>query len=138
MLAPPTWHWRMDVAVRWSDLDALGHVHHLALLRWCEDARNEHAVACGLPAPGSGLQSQVVVNLQSIYHHPVMREQPVQVRLRMDHLGTTSARSVMEVHAGDQHCVTVETVTVLCCDKSGRPVRWPDALRKSLSEGPPS
>ena len=60
--------------VRWSDLDALGHVHHLAYLRWCEDARNEHAVAVGLPAPGSGACSQVILRLDVHYLRSAPRD----------------------------------------------------------------
>ena len=121
--------------VRWSDLDALGHVHHLAYLRWCEDVRNEHAVTVGLPAPGSGTCSQVILRLDVHYLRPAPRDAELHMRMRVLRLGRTSAEVLcrLEDPAQAQALFEARVTTVICDDHTHRPVPWPDAVRQRIA-----
>lgn len=125
------WDWLMSVKTRWRDVDALGHVHHLAYLRWCEDARNDHAVAIGLPAPGSGACSQVIVRIEASYLSPAPREGRLWLGLRVVRVGYTSLDVLCRLWA-NRTCFQARMTTVLCDDSNGRPVAWPDAVREKL------
>ena len=135
--APPPWDWSLRVQVRWSDLDALGHVHHLAYLRWCEDVRNEHALAVGLPAPGTGACSQVILRLDVHYLRPAPRDAELQMRMRVLRLGRTSAEVLCRLEGPAQALFEARVTTVLCDDRTHRPVPWPDAVRQRIEAAPP-
>ena len=125
--------------VRWSDLDALGHVHHLAYLRWCEDVRNEHAVAVGLPAPGSGTCSQVILRLDVHYLRPAPRDAELRMRMRVLRLGRTRAEVLCRLEGPEQAQALFEArvTTVLCDDRTKRPIPWPDAVRQRIAATSP-
>lgn len=130
------WHWRMPVRVRWSDLDALGHVHHLAYLRWCEDARNEHAVAIGLPVPGTGLRSQVVVAVACDFRKPLDRATDPIVHLRVIRVGTASLEVLYSIRLGAVEHFRARVTTVMCDDGSGASSPWTGEERARLQAGP--
>lgn len=130
------WHHVMEFDVRWADVDRLGHVNHLSYLRWCEDARNEHAIRMGLPLPGQGQHSQVVVSLSAEYFAPLRFGSAGSVRLRVDRLGRTSLSSTNEVlDSSGQICARVATTTVMCNDADGRPRPWTAAERLRILGG---
>lgn len=130
------WHWRMPVRIRWSDLDALGHVHHLVYLRWCEDARNEHAVAIGLPVPGTGFRSQVVVAVACDFKKPLDRATDPEVHLRVLRVGNASldVRFSVQIDALEHFCARV--TTVMCDDGHGASSPWTVEERERLRSGP--
>lgn len=132
--AAAPWDWSLRVQVRWSDLDALGHVHHLAYLRWCEDVRNEHAVIVGLPAPGTGACSQVILRLDVQYLRPAPRDADLCMRMRVLRLGRTSADLLCRLE-GPQPLFQARVRTVLCDDRTHRPVPWPEAVRQRIEAG---
>ena len=129
------WHWRMPVKVRWSDLDPLGHVHHLTYLRWCEDARNEHAVAIGLPSPGIGEKSQVLVRITCDYVKPILRDEQGHVYLRVTSVGGSSLETEFVIIT-DHVCFKASIVSVMCSDVTGKPVTWNKTERANLITRP--
>ncbi|WP_082585460.1 acyl-CoA thioesterase [Hydrogenophaga sp.] len=130
------WHWRMPVRIRWSDLDALGHVHHLAYLRWCEDARNEHAVAIGLPVPGTGFRSQVVVAMACDFKKPLDRATNPVVHLRVIRVGKASLEARFSIAFGVVEHFCARVTTVMCSDESGASSPWTVEEREQLKAEP--
>lgn len=130
------WHWTMPVRVRWSDVDALGHVHHLVYLRWCEDARNEHAVAIGLPVPGGGERSQVVVAMACDFRKPVDRSADPAVLLRVVRVGRASLEVRFSIQIDQVEHFTARVTTVMCEDGTGRSSPWTPSERERLRSGP--
>jgi acyl-CoA thioester hydrolase len=127
------WHHQTTETVRWSDVDRLGHVNHLAYLRWCEDVRNEHAVKAGLPEPGSGQYSQVVVSMTVDYLAPINFGAIVQVKMRIEKIGKSSLRSITEIcEPSGRTCARVSTTTVMCFDASGQKRLWTEAEKSIL------
>lgn len=137
--APPEehWHWAMPVRVRWADVDALGHVHHLAYLRWCEDARNEHAVAIGLPVPGTGARSQVVVAMACDFRKPLGRAVEPLVLLRVIRVGNASLEVRFSIQIDQVEHFAARVTTVMCDDHTGQSSPWtPGERSQLLSTGP--
>ncbi|WP_382323451.1 acyl-CoA thioesterase [Hydrogenophaga sp. UC242_50] len=130
------WHWTMPVRVRWTDLDALGHVHHLVYLRWCEDARNEHAEAIGLPLPGTGARSQVVVAMACDFRQPVGRGAEPSVCLRVTRVGRTSLEARFGIQVDGVAHFAARVTTVMCEDRTGQASPWTPAERERLLAGP--
>ena len=129
------YHWSMPVKIRWTDLDALGHVHHLAYLRWCEDARNEHAVAMGLPVPGSGNRSQVVVSMKCDFSKPIERGSSPVVHLSVTRVGRTSLETLFVILVDGLMHFRANVTTVMCDDNDGRPSPWTPVERDRLLAG---
>lgn len=119
------------VALRWSDMDALGHINNSEYLRYFEQARIEFladAAAAGV-AREAGL---LVARHEVDYRKPMpYRREPVTVNTWIDKVGTTSFTFAHEVVADDVVYARARTV-IVCIGTDERPVPVPVALRKHL------
>ncbi len=119
------------VALRWSDMDALGHINNSEYLRYFEQARIEFladAAAAGV-AREAGL---LVARHEVDYRRPMpYRREPVDVPTWIDKIGTTSFTFGHEVSAGDVVYSRARTV-IVCIDSDERPTPVPTGLRKYL------
>ena len=108
-----------QVAVRWRDTDALGHVNHAVFLTYLEEGRDAfYARALGSDP------IYVVVHLELNLRAEVRYEdRQVMVRIEVERLGTTSL-------------TTRETVVtasgVLAAEASVVTVRWDASLRQPV------
>ena len=72
--------YRLDIAVRWGEMDAFGHVNNVAFFRYLEDARirwlDERLGA--LRDPGSG---PMIVNVNCNFRRELRYPATIQVRL---------------------------------------------------------
>ena len=79
------------ITVRYSDLDPQGHVNNAAYLSFLESARLGYYQASGIWQKSSGFKTGMVVARMEIdYLAPIFLGQPIQVGLRIPHLGTKS------------------------------------------------
>ncbi len=119
------------VALRWSDMDALGHINNSEYLRYFEQARIEFladAASAGVPREAGLLVARHEVD----YRKPMpYRRAPVDVPTWIDRIGTTSFTFGHEVTAEDVVYARARTV-IVCIDDAGRPTPVPNALRKHL------
>ncbi|MEI2621825.1 MAG: thioesterase family protein [Candidatus Nanopelagicales bacterium] len=119
------------VALRWSDMDALGHINNSEYLRYLEQARIEFlsdAAAAGVPREAGLLVARQEVD----YRKPMpYRREPVDVPTWIDRIGTTSFTFAHEVRADDVVYARARTV-IVCIDDEHRPTPVPVALRKHL------
>ncbi len=82
----------VDIALRWADADAFGHVNNVVFFRYLEEARARVIPASG---PGSTILSGglVVAEQQLKYLAPLhYRAEPIQVGMSVDHVGGSSFR----------------------------------------------
>ena len=87
----------VDVALRWGDADAFGHVNNVVFFRYLEEARARVIPASG---PGSTILSGglVVAEQQLKYLAPLhYRTEPIQVGMSVDHVGGSSFRLACRV-----------------------------------------
>lgn len=126
-----------QVAVRWSDMDAFGHVNHARTVTLLEDARVEllfnRAAEHGVTELNSGI---VVAKLAVQYRQPLVYcGTPVTVRLWLGELRAASFYLEYSVHNGRSGAAvaTAQTQLVPYDRDRGRPRRLSDVERKYLS-----
>lgn len=72
----------VDVPLRWSDMDAYGHVNNVQYLRLLEDAR-VHALRDWFPADSAPLRRGIVVTRHEIEYRRTLGYRPEPVRIDM-------------------------------------------------------
>ncbi len=65
----------LEVPVRWSDLDLLGHVNNAVFLNYLEDARDRMLQA----SLGAAFEDTVIVRIEVDYRHEIARGVPFVV-----------------------------------------------------------
>lgn len=126
-----------EVPLRWSDMDAFGHVNHARTVTLLEEARVRMLFAeagrRGLLGMAEGM---VVARVAVDYHAPVdHREGPLQVRMTVRDLRAASfvIDYVAAAHGGTQ-VASAETLMVPYDLSAGRPRRLTSAEREFLAE----
>lgn len=146
-------HLDLDIPVRWTDLDAYGHVNNAAMVRLLEEARiaafwpaPAEQVALGAPQPeatlpvgGVGAPISTVIASQRIEYARSLdhRRDGVVVRLWISRLGGASLDVdylvlTKDDPEGRRPYAQARTVVVLVDATEGTPVRLDEATRASL------
>ncbi|MER7014511.1 thioesterase family protein [Saccharopolyspora sp. NPDC000359] len=124
-----------EVALRWSDMDAFGHVNHARTITLLEEARAEllftEAERQGLLGMAEGM---VVARVVIDYHSPlVYASKSLQVQMSVREL--KAASFIVDYTAYAQEAVaTAETLMVPYDLRAGRPRRLTAEERSFLSE----
>jgi acyl-CoA thioester hydrolase len=117
-------HWT-PVALRFRDLDLLGHVNNVALAGWLEDGR----VALELPIqPVSSAYAgpvMVLVDLHIHYLEEIHHGAEIRVGTRIQRIGRSSVTIGQAVFADGRCAAVAEAVEVLIDHQSRRPLAWP-------------
>jgi acyl-CoA thioester hydrolase len=102
-----------DVAVRWSDMDAYGHVNNARFLTLYEEARVAMFFV-GARAQGlTSFEDGIVVSRQEIdYLRPVDYGEPVRIELWISELRAASFAVCYELFDGDVLASRAKTVCV--------------------------
>lgn len=119
------------VTVRFSDLDALGHVNNAIYLSYLEEARVhffEEVVGTKEPQ-GYGF---LLARMEIDFRREVTIDQTVVVRLWTEAIGTKSFRLGYEIVADDEVAAEAESVQVYV-DGDGQTVPVPAEVREILS-----
>lgn len=121
--------------MRWSDMDALGHVHNARFMEYYEAARTQlvhQLLSEATDWAGVGL---VVRRHEVDYLVPlVYRPRPIAVDTWVERIGTTSMTLAYEAVEDDRSVVygRAKTVMVTIDAATGEPVPLPDSVRESL------
>ena len=103
----------VDIALRWGDADAFGHVNNVVFFRYLEEARARIIPASG---PGSTILSGglVVAEQQLKYLAPLhYRTEPIQVGMSVDHVGGSSFRLACRVFDAENRTVFAQGFVAL-------------------------
>ncbi len=127
---------RFHCTLRWSDMDAFGHVNNTTFFTYLEEARVDLLfVHAGDAVARERLSSGIVVARHEIdYKAPlVFRPQPVPVDVWVSRLGTSSFELRYQI-LDDEGPVYAEAATVLVPFdvEAGRPRRVSDEERAAL------
>ncbi|MEU2514990.1 acyl-CoA thioesterase [Streptomyces syringium] len=111
--------------LRWSDMDAFGHVNNAVFVRYLEEARIDFMFRL---APGEGSESfqggSVVARHEIDYLRPLVhRHEPVTIETWVTKVGAASLTVAYEVKDDDQVYVRASTVVVPFDFDRGRPRR---------------
>ncbi|WP_432094374.1 acyl-CoA thioesterase [Streptomyces sp. bgisy100] len=111
--------------LRWSDMDAFGHVNNVVFLRYLEEARIDfmHRLATA-DGNGSFTGGSVVARHEIDYLRPLVhRHEPVTVETWVTKIGAASMTVSYEVKDAEQVYVRASTTVVPFDFASGRPRR---------------
>jgi acyl-CoA thioester hydrolase len=127
-----------EVALRWSDMDAFGHVNHARTITLLEEARAEllftEAKRQGLLGMAEGM---VVARVVVDYHSP-LRYAARSLQVRMSVRELKAASFVIDYTAYAREAVaTAETLMVPYDLRAGRPRRLTSDERDFLAEWQP-
>lgn len=81
-----------QMAVRWSDMDALGHVNNVELMRYLESGRVSYcAEVLGIEIGRQIEMGWILADLQCTFHDPLFYPSTIEVATRFRSLGNSSA-----------------------------------------------
>ncbi len=122
------------LSVRWSDLDALGHLNNATYLTLCEEARFD-ALTALFPAWWTKAYSPVVASVSVQYRRAIREAGPVLVAVGFDPPGRSSLRMTYTIATEaepDQICAEADSMLVWVDLTSGTSTPIPDGLRDAL------
>ncbi|KRV47890.1 thioesterase [Wenjunlia vitaminophila] len=125
---------RYACPLRWSDMDAFGHVNNVVYLRYLEEARIDLMFRL---APGNGSEAlsggSVVARHEISYLRPLVhRHEPVIVESWITDIGAASLTIAYEVKDDEQVYARASTVVVPYDLARGRPRRITEEERGFL------
>ncbi len=119
-----------EVAVRWRDTDALGHVNNAVFMTYLEEARDAFYTAVVGADP-----IYVVVRIEADFLAEIQYEDRlVTVRIEVEGLGTTSLTTRETIlTAAKEVAAKARVVTVRWDQSSRKPVQFTQAERERLA-----
>lgn len=122
-----------DITTRWSDNDAYGHVNNVVYYSWFDTAVNSWLIEHGALDIHAGDTIGLVVETRCNYFAPLAFPEPVQVGLRLAHMGNSSVRYELGVFGKDELSAACgHFVHVYVDAKTRRPVPLPSHLKSLL------
>jgi acyl-CoA thioester hydrolase len=127
--------WR-EIATRWGDNDAYGHVNNTVYYAWFDTAVNAWLIERGLLDIAAGDPIGLVVETGCRYAHSLSYPEPAEVGLAVESIGKSSVRYRLGVFAKNSSEAAAEGyfVHVYVGRKDRRPVEFPVAWRSAFEE----
>ncbi|RKN37606.1 acyl-CoA thioesterase [Streptomyces hoynatensis] len=122
--------------LRWSDMDAFGHVNNVVFLRYLEEARIDFMfrLAREAASPGAFTGGSVVARHEIDYLRPLVhRHRPVAIEIWVAKLGGASATVAYEVRDEETLFARASTVIVPYDLEKARPRRLTEEERTFLT-----
>jgi acyl-CoA thioester hydrolase len=125
------WH---EIATRWADNDAYGHVNNTVYYAWFDTAVNGWLIEAGLLDIAAGDPIGLVVETGCRYAAPLTYPEPVEIGLGVERLGTSSVTYRLGVFAaGAANSAAEGHFTHVYVDREARtPVALPTSWRAKL------
>jgi acyl-CoA thioester hydrolase len=122
------------IAIRWGDMDAMGHVNNTVYFRYMEQARIgwfEALVPGGEAWRSTGI---VIVNASCNFRRPINRPGTVEVKVYAGPPGGSSVATYYELRMNGEAalCADGAAVVVFIDMRKQKPVRIPDGIRSLL------
>ena len=120
------------VALRWRDMDALGHVNHVVYLTYLEEARDAAIARILRDLPGDG--GYVVARVAIDYRRELrLADGPVVVSCTVPTIGGASAQTRETIHtAAGELAAAAEAVVVKFDRETRRSLPWTDDERRAF------
>ena len=125
--------WR-ELATRWADNDAYGHVNNVVHYSWFDTAVNGWLIENGLLDIAEGDPIGLVVETGCRYARPLAYPETVDIGLAVESIGRSSVRYALGVFARLETEAAAEGhfVHVYVDRETRRPAALPDAWRRSF------
>lgn len=123
------------ITVRYSDLDAQGHMNHARFFSFMEEARFHYVRALGLwtDVDDFNAVSQILAEATCTYLRPVKLGQTVDVAVRTTRLGNKSLEMAYQLSVAGETVATGRTVQVAYDYPAGHSMPIPPAWREAIA-----
>ena len=126
---------KVDVALRWSDMDTFGHVNNNKFMVLLEEARVAMMFTAAEEAGLPGFRQGVVVARHEVdFLLPVVVPAETRVELWIERIGNSSFTFAYELIANDKLALRAKSVMVPFNVETQRPRRVTDAERAFLQQ----
>jgi acyl-CoA thioester hydrolase len=119
-------------AIRWGDMDRLGHVNNTVYFRYFEQARIEWVYGLEPERQAYEGTGPVIVNASCTFHEPLVYPGEVEVLMYLGDAGRSSVGSFYELRMKDKLYAEGAAKIVWVDLASGRSVPLPDAVAAPL------
>jgi acyl-CoA thioester hydrolase len=120
------------IAIRWGDMDALGHVNNTVYFRYMEQARIDWLCAQQPSGAAYANEGIVIVNTSCTFHEPLVFPGEVEVRMFLGDPGRTSVGSYYELWKDGRRHAEGAAKIVWIDMASGRPHPLPERIAQPL------
>ncbi|HEX6529069.1 MAG TPA: thioesterase family protein [Burkholderiales bacterium] len=120
-----------NIAIRWGDMDAMGHVNNTVYFRYMEQARIAWFEALVPRADAWGEIGIVIVNASCNFKKPINYPGTVEVRVFAGAPGGSSVPTFYELNLNDETYAD-GAATVVFVGRDQRPLRIPDRIRSLI------
>ena len=122
-----------EMAVRWGDLDVLGHVNNAELIRYLECGRIAYGdEVLNLRFTPSIDEGWILADLQCTFHRQLRYPAAITVGTRISRLGYRSMELTGAVFLGDELILSARVVGVWFDYKAQKSKPIPDAVRAAV------
>jgi acyl-CoA thioester hydrolase len=120
------------IAVRWGDMDALGHVNNTVYFRFAEQARIEWLASIGIHDIVDVAEGVVIVNASCTFLKPITYPATVEIRTLIGKPGTSSLPTYYEMRiVGDDTLVAEGASKIVWWNpKTGKSLPLPNFIRE--------
>jgi acyl-CoA thioester hydrolase len=119
------------IAIRWGDMDAMGHVNNTVYFRYMEQARIAWFESLVPRADAWGEISIVIVNASCNFRKPINYPGTVEVKVFAGAPGGSSVPTFYELNVQDE-LYADGAATVVFLNREQKPLRIPDAIRSLM------
>ena len=125
----------VPITTRWHDNDVFGHVNNVVYYAFFDTAVNTILIEGGFLDPQKGAVVGLVVETHCTYFASIAFPDPVEVGVRVDHIGRSSVRYGLAIFtpSGDAAMAQGEFTHVYVDRLSRTPVEVPPDLRQALA-----
>ena len=123
----------MRFAVRWGEMDALGHVNNVQYLRYFEESRTQWSESLGLHLDGKG-EGMILLKASVTYKKQLTYPATINVTLFAGDIGRSSFHllNTLTVEGESTHAATGDFVVVWFDYRSNKSAPIPATLRAVL------
>jgi acyl-CoA thioester hydrolase len=119
------------IAIRWGDMDAMGHVNNTVYFRYMEQARIAWFESLVPRADAWGEIGIVIVNASCNFRRPINYPGTVEVKVFAGAPGGSSVQTFYELNVGSE-LYADGAATVVFIDKAQKPLRIPERIRSLM------
>ena len=116
------------MAIRWGDMDAMGHVNNTVYFRYLEQARIEWLTSIGC-APDPGGNGPVIINAHCTFIRQLRYPGEIEVLTYVASPGRSSFETIQEIRR-------IDALQILCAEGGGKVV-WVNFIAEKSVPLPP-
>lgn len=126
--------------IRWGDMDAMNHVNNTVYFRYMEQTRISWIESLGMGTTADAAEGPVIATASCRFRRPLKYPGAVQIRMFAGPMSRSSLPTYYELRRTDDAetvYATGEALFVWISNKTGRPVAFPDELRRRVVAATP-